>query len=293
MTSDARKRSFIDYPFRQHRQVRFGFLLLLLALNLIYSAFVNLAVFEREWLTPLALASQGLLQPGLIAYLVKIPLFLTLLFWGGQLRPKDLGLRKSQLPVGIAVMILLWLVVQGIGLAATLIVTDGLALAPRWAQADLFRMAGIQVANAANVLFEETFFRGFLLIQFYLWLGKRDGASSSQGRIFLAVMISQLIFAFSHIPIRLYQDMPFASLAYDQFMLLGLGALYALIFLRSTNLFVAMAVHFLANTPIALFLSANTGRDLVLLLGLAMLFLWRPLAGTLVRVHSATSNGRT
>lgn len=149
-----------------------------------------------------------------------------------------------------------------------------LAIAPRWAEADLSRLAGIQLANGANALFEEVFFRGFLLIQFYLKLGNRHERPPSQGRIFLAVVLSQLIFAVCHVPIRLYQRVSLARLEFDQFMLLGTGALYALIFLRTANLFVAMAVHFLANEPMALFLPADAVANLVLILGLIILMLW-------------------
>lgn len=268
------ERSFIEFPFARHREVGWRFLLLLLVFDLAYSAFVNLVVFELGWLNPLAAATQGLVQPGLVSYLVKIPLFFALLFAAGGLRPQDVGLRKSRLPAGVAGVFLLWLALQLAGIAVALIGGSGLAMAPRWAEADLSRLAGIQLANGANALFEEVFFRGFLLIQFCLMLRDRLEQVPSQGRIFLAVVLSQLLFAVSHIPIRLYQGLPPAQLGFDQFMLLGIGALHALIFLRTGNLFVAMALHFLANEPMALFLRQGIAGNVVLALGLVILFLW-------------------
>ncbi len=37
-----------------------------------FSAFFNLVVFKNKWLVPLAEASNYIIQPGLVAYLVQI-----------------------------------------------------------------------------------------------------------------------------------------------------------------------------------------------------------------------------
>lgn len=103
------ERHFIGFPFALHREVGWRFLFLLLALDLVYSAFVNLVVFEQGWLNLLVAATHRLVQPALVSYLVKIPLFFALLFVTGGLRPNDVGLRRPGLPAGAVTLLLLWL----------------------------------------------------------------------------------------------------------------------------------------------------------------------------------------
>ena len=105
-------------------------------------------------------------------------------------------------------------------------------------------------ADLGNALFEEIAYRGFLFPQLYLRLA---GCGSARKRLGLALLISQGLFALSHIPNRIYLGMTPSEIALDLLMLLGWGTIYTLIYLRTDNLFIVVGIHALGNTPTTLF----------------------------------------
>jgi membrane protease YdiL (CAAX protease family) len=75
-------------------------------------------------------------------------------------------------------------------------------------------------------------------------------------RLALALLISQGLFALSHIPNRIYLGMKPNEIAVDLLMLLGWGTLYTIVYLRTDNLFIVVGIHALGNTPTTLFRTA-------------------------------------
>ena len=98
-------------------------------------------------------------------------------------------------------------------------------------------------------------------------------------RLVLALLVSQGLFALSHVPNRIYLGMKPDEIALDLLMLLGWGTLYALIYLRTNNLFIVVGIHALGNTPTTLFatvpaLSGDGASVLIytLVIGISLLF---------------------
>src|SRR5690606_32107815 len=75
-------------------------------------------------------------------------------------------------------------------------------------------------------------------------------------RFAAALLISQVAFALSHIPNRIYLRMSPGDIVIDLLMLVGWGVLYTLLYLRTDNLFLVVGVHALGNTPTTLFATA-------------------------------------
>ncbi|HVU10895.1 MAG TPA: CPBP family intramembrane glutamic endopeptidase, partial [Phototrophicaceae bacterium] len=127
------------------------------------------------------------------------------------------------------------------------------SISPEWANPGV--MIGMILTQIlGNALFEEIAYRGFMFPQVYLRLSSlRD---RPWGRLIVALLISQGLFALSHIPNRIYLGMSPSDIAADLVVLLLLGALFTLIYVRTDNLFIVVGVHALGNTPTVLFTTA-------------------------------------
>ena len=93
-------------------------------------------------------------------------------------------------------------------------------------------------------------------------------------QIALALLISQSIFAPIHIPIRVFTGMPPLTMVYSVLTLFFYGTVFALIYCRTGNLFVAVGIHTLHNNPASLFLSKASAFNLLYPLVLIVLLLW-------------------
>ena len=194
------------------------------------------------------------------------------LFWFGRLTPRDVGLRLEHLKIGLGVTVGIWGTIQLIGLGTQLILSDHVTLEPVWSEKGVRVMIGAFSAQLfGNALQEEISFRGFLFVQLvYLFKSvKNEGA-----RIALALLISQSIFALMHIPIRVFTGMPPLTMLYSLLTLFFYGTVFALIYCRTGNLFVAVGIHTLHNNPASLFLSKASAFNLLYPLVVTVLLLW-------------------
>ena len=148
------------------------------------------------------------------------------------------------------------------------------ALSAEWVN-PAFMVGLVLTQIFGNALFEEIAYRGFMFPQLYLRMtGLR---ARPWARLALALLISQGLFALSHIPNRIYLGMTPSEIALDLLMLLGWGTLYTLIYLRTDNLFIVVGIHALGNTPTTLFrtvpLLSGDGAS-ILIYTLVILFLF-------------------
>src|SRR5262249_7367140 len=144
----------------------------------------------------------------------------------------------------------IWGAAQGVHLVAAWLTYGTVALSGEWINPGF--MIGLVLTQIfGNALFEEIAYRGFLFPQLYL----RAAALRTRPwtRLLLALLVSQGLFALSHIPNRIYLGMTPSEIALDLLMLLGWGTLYTLIYLRTDNLFIVVGIHALGNTPTTLF----------------------------------------
>jgi len=233
------------------RRARKHTILRLAAAHFALAAVVNLVFFARGGFHPLASATGGLISGSLVASVV----FTGVLVGGvilrlGGLRPRDVGILPRSIPQAALWIAGIWAAAQAVQLAVGLLDNVEVELRPEWANPGL--MIGILLAQVfGNALFEEIAYRGFLFPQIYLRL------PNSRARLALALLFSQGLFALAHIPNRIYLGMTLSEIALDQVMLIGCGVLYALVYLRTSNLFIVVGIHALGNAPTSLFTTST------------------------------------
>ena len=210
---------------------------------------LGLLAYDRGWLRQADAATGGLITLTLTlnaAALLVIVAGLVLRL--GRLRAADLGLARSKLAPALAVTLALWTLAQIVGAAAAWIAGDGLALDSAWSQPATGPIGALLAQLCGNAAFEEIIYRGFLLPQFYLLLATRLRERPAL-RLAAALLASQTLFAVEHIPLRLYNGVLPAELLANLAMTAVSGGFLCWIYLSTGNLFIAIGVHTLLNTP--------------------------------------------
>lgn len=199
-----------------------------------------------------------------------------------------MGLHWDKLKSGALVVFGLWIAMQLIGVLPGLLTTGRVEISPIWSPDKLTLIAGELVAQfLGNAFAEEVIFRGFLLTQVYLLLVGR--ISGRRDRIAAAILISQLIFSLSHIPQRIVSGYGSMGLLVNLVKLWVMGILFAVLYVRTGNIFIAIGVHALVNAP-ATILAMPSQAVAVLLpvaLSVVLIVLWRPLTGWQDRMGAA------
>lgn len=276
-------------PIRRARRTT---IIIFLFAHFTLTAVVNLVFFAGNAFRPLASATGGLFTGSLLANLVFIAALVLVIILGvGRLRLYDIGLVRRNIMPGLVYTVGLWLVAQIVHLLAGLATYGTVSLNAEWLTYGVGFMIGLLLTQIfGNALFEEIAYRGFLVPQLYLRLERlRDRPWK---RLFAALLISQTAFALSHIPNRIYLGMSAGDIAIDLLMLVGWGILYALLYLRTDNLFLVVGVHALGNTPTTIFATAPmlTGAGasmLIYLLAVTATFLYPMLRAQQVRLADA------
>src|SRR5690606_31268939 len=96
----------------------------------------------------------------------------------------------------------------------------------------------------------------------------------------------QLYFAVNHIPAALRMHLPAAEMAAYIVHVALVGALFAALYLRTGNLFVAVGAHALVNNPAALFVAGFDPALLALVLVCLLLLAWPALHRTFAEVFT-------
>jgi uncharacterized protein len=208
-------------------------------------------------LFPLALRSGSMARVILPPWLENLVPFGTLLILGvggvlvgvGKLRGRDLGLGRRALARAALTVAVVWLAIQGLAAIMALVTTGALSLDDRWIRPGVGpTLLWATVMFLGTALFEEIAFRGFLYPQLVLKLRRR---MSSELRVaWLAGLVSQVVFAASHLPGHLIiRELPGGAL-WTQVVFQGIaGALLLLLYLRTRNLWIVVGLHGLANAP--------------------------------------------
>ncbi|MFB6129978.1 MAG: lysostaphin resistance A-like protein [Salinigranum sp.] len=206
-----------------------------------------------ELVGPIVEATGGLVHPTLLVY---VP-FVAVVIWGlilrfGGLRPRDVGLVRRNLPLGVAVTVGTWLLVQATGVGALLASGHPVQINEIWAAMGVLGVIGSFLGQIlGNAFFEEVVYRAFLVVQlekkFDRWIG-----GAPRRAFLLALVVSQVVFALIHVPSRLVQGVPPGSLLGAITVPFLLGVLLALVYYRTGNLFVVVGLHALINQPVLL-----------------------------------------
>ena len=254
--------------------VSLGVLGLGVLFHLLLSIFAVVVVFahpppEQPIVGDIWIATGGIISAQLLVNLFMLVSIVGGLLWvDDHLEPGHVGLVVEAIPMGVVVTVGLWLGIQAIGIGLD-VVGGGVGVSTAWTGIG----AGGWITRLIPELFgsalqEEVFFRGLLLTQAYLISRRYLGGT----RVPLAVAVvgTQAWFGLVHLPIGLVQGTTL-PLPADLVGTALLGIIYALVYLRTGNLFVAVGVHALANDPAPIFVDPVTAR--FVLLGLTVLLL--------------------
>jgi len=240
-------------PIRRSRHsapVRFIFL------HLVLVGVVNLVLFAGGAFQWLASATSGLVTGSWVANLVFLGVLVAwLIVRQGDLRLYDIGVIPSRIPAALVFTLGLWLAAQTLHAVAGLLTYGSITVASIWNSDGMFVLLGMLLAQLfGNALFEEIAFRGFLFPQVYLRLDfmHRYGWF----RLIAALILTQGMFALTHIPNRIYLGLSREAILWDLGVLFVLGVLFTFIYARTDNLFIVVGIHALGNAPTTLFRTA-------------------------------------
>jgi membrane protease YdiL (CAAX protease family) len=154
---------------------------------------------------------------------------------------------------------------------------QGLSIDPTWAQFGALAVLGNLLGQFfGNALYEETVWRGVTLPQFYRRCAKRLPAKRdlSMAALIAALVISQGLFALRHIPVRIWNRFTLGDLPITLAELFVTGVVFALLYLRTRNLFVVIGIHALYDAPTALLAHGGAVALPALALVMLILLLW-------------------
>ncbi len=236
----------------QSRRARFGLVCVAAAL-----AFNHTLLASPGWLAalpayPLVLLARGLepQDPGLAVTFQYLATAWGRLLWlpvllGGTvcgLRARDFGIYKGRWKEALAATLVMWAAIELV-LAAASALWNGPAWKPIPGRHSAAAMAaGVVYYFFGVALFEEAFYRGFLVPQLFHAFRTRF---ARQAAVLLAVLVSQLFFALAHLPhYRVPLPVPLGLT-----VLWLTGVLLALMWLRTGNLLVGVGWHGLLDLP--------------------------------------------
>jgi membrane protease YdiL (CAAX protease family) len=209
---------------------------------------------------------------GLNALLILGPI-VGILLWYEKLSLQDIGLVWRKLPFAMLLWVGIWLLIQGIELVAGLLLQGNAEIDAAWSGGGLAITALLVGHLLGTALYEEVAFRGFLLRQCFLSLHRR----TKNRQVLLAaaaILVSQLAFAFFHVPWKLMTQGWSANTMGGLSGVLLTGIVYSLLYLRTDNLFLVMGVHALGNAPTSLISPTIGTPNLLLLFTVVIWILW-------------------
>lgn len=259
-------------PWAATREVGWGVLAVLLVAIVVVASFVNLFFFRLDAPSLIVKATLGLIDWTLMGSAVSLLVIVGGVIFGlGRLRPAEVGLIVARLPEAVIVTAVLWAMTQTLAAVGVWASMGEMSINPRWAERGVTVMLGALLSQLfGNALAEETIYRGFLLPQ--TWL-KLPIAQHPGWRLLLTVLISQGVFALSHIPNRIFNGMPITAMAPDMLILLAFGLYFTFLYLRTGNLFIAVGVHALVNQPVSI-IQSDLSAPLLMTLALLLAIVW-------------------
>ncbi len=221
---------------------------------------------------PVENLTNGYLPPATLAGLISLVVLVAgIMMCLGSLRLADLGLDKKGLLVGMAALGLVVGAVHLLGGVAVLL-TDLTLQVTNYPTGQVIVATLDSFVGAA--ITEEVFYRGFLLVQVYFLLCGRTQKPRSTCLV-LSLVLTQAYFGVNHLGSALRMDLALPTiLGY-----LGhaglVGAMLAVLFIRTRSIFVPMVAHGLLNLPITA-IELPIDADLLTLVVVCLLMLGLP-----------------
>jgi len=194
----------------------------------------------------------GLIHPVLLYTLIALAIVCFIIFGWARLKPRDVGCLTTALKPALMFLFGFWIVAQGCIALILLFRTETLEWNIAWGQG-WPAVIGLFIAYLfGTAIYEEIAFRGFMLPQLYLKFG---GSTANQTRKHLvyAILASQIVFSLVHLPVLIYDKLSFGIIVARLGACLFLGIIMALIYIRTSNLFLVVGIHALIDTKTGLF----------------------------------------
>lgn len=244
-----------SWPFERippQPRVSLGFLLLTLVVGKSVVAFFQLLAFRDpgRWFPPmrwLGHATGGIVDGTLVAGVtLQLIVVVGLLFGVARLRPRDVGLDLRRLWPALGFLSAAWAAIQLLLVLILPLCGRRVGLGAHWTAGGWRGAVGEWLGQLfGNCPYEEVFFRGFLLAQCGLLAMRWMPRARPRSLVAVALVLSQALFALGHVFLNVH-------LPEGQWLLLAqfaFGIVFALVYLRTGNVFLAMALHLLLNNP--------------------------------------------
>jgi membrane protease YdiL (CAAX protease family) len=232
----------------------------------------------------IAAATGSLVTLPMVVTVIELAL-ITLLLAYGRVTPTAAGLSLRSLPVALVVAVSVW----GLAQLAHAIVSLGrhssLSIYVGWAQPAAMIAPFLQ-RFLTEVFAEEIFWRGILFAWVLSTLARR-GWGDPFTRLGAALLSSQLLYGLSRLPGQIADPSPMLPPGAELLIFTLTGMFYALVYLRTGNLWIAMAIHALALWPLPLFAFDLDPAKLIILISSLLLI---PVTG---RSETTPANDKT
>ena len=262
-------------------------LALFLVLNTALLFVFRTPTFHQYVSGPVESGTGGLIPHVLLANLIAAAVLIGGLIVGlGGLRWKDVGVPLGwrgawQVLNAVLVTYTLWACAQLVLALHGWAVPGTLDYNPDWVGfTDEHRstIADSMTAFFGSALVEEVKYRGFLLAQLFLlanhWVLSGSGRTAVRRRLWIAVVGSQFVFGLNHLPAGIDTGFTGWTLCLYIVQVGFVGVVFAILYLRTGNLFIVVGAHALINDPMPLYLSRLDPRFVSLTLVLALLLAW-------------------
>ncbi|MDX1531575.1 MAG: CPBP family intramembrane glutamic endopeptidase [Rhodothermales bacterium] len=223
---------------------------------------------------PVELATAGVVTPIVLAALIEVVLLVGVVMVGyGGLRLRDLGLSGDHVPTAVIVTLFVWGGVQAVLSVLAASAQFEPALNPEVAIGPERFSGKLLETTLGSAFIEEVMYRGFLVPQLYLLARAWTPSRTVQAAV--ALGLPQLYFGLNHVPAALRMGIPASEAAVYVVHVILVGFLFAAFYLRTGNLFVAIAAHALVNNPMPVVV-AGPDPSLLALVGVCLLLLAWP-----------------
>lgn len=272
------------------RPVAFWILIVAIAYQFANAILVHYVYFPSEMFHPLHRATGGIISATFQGYVLLTIVTGFFLCYLGRLRAKDFALFSKKILPAIGLTLFVW------GMSHTIPFLEGQALQINsdWGTLDAARHRFSEFFMSqlfGNALYEELFYRAFLISQLTLFFLKK---MTSTPAILFAIICSCIIFALGHIPLLLINGTSIEAILLDDmlgYFLRGVG--YAVIFLLTKNIFVAVGIHALSNASPDIFanIGQNREREFIVVLLIYLFLRWCYRKWRKVEVENADTFG--
>jgi len=223
-------------------------------LNILLLLVIIFVFYRFDLFKPISDLTFGVVNETLVATLI----LMAIVVWGAIIRKgtqewNTIGINNTDVKVGGVITGVIWVAVNLVELFIGLMVNGKIIFNSIWAEKGVTVVIGYLIAQILGVAIqEELLFRGYLFPQLTT-KARSKWPENTTLVVFVAIMAANILFSLMHVPIQLYYAYDILTILWNLFILLGLGVFFTLTYVLTENLWIAIGVHALGNTPTLIF----------------------------------------